>query len=153
MKTYARDVPADAACLGAFTDALVEAMPPWVERERVRFGLTEALTNALVHGALEIDSAERDADYLRYLELIEQRSAARRDSHKIRVAIEASDLSVTFKVRWTGAACPAPYRSRRHEQSEISVHGRGLGIIYSCFDDVDWDDDGFGMTLVVERSA
>jgi anti-sigma regulatory factor (Ser/Thr protein kinase) len=153
MKSVTRDVPADAAALGAFTDTLVEAMPTWVERERVRFGLTEALTNALVHGALEIDSAERDADYLRYLELIEERSAARRDSHAIRVVIEASDRSVTFKVRWTGAACPAPYRSRRHEQSEISVHGRGLGIIYSCFDDVDWDDDGFGMTLVVERAA
>jgi anti-sigma regulatory factor (Ser/Thr protein kinase) len=153
MKTFTRDVSADASCVGAFTDKLVEAMPPWVERERVRFGLTEALTNALVHGALEIDSAEREADYMRYLELIEQRSAERRDSHKIRVTIEASEARITFALRWTGAACPPPYRSRGNEQSEISVHGRGLGIIYSCFDDVDWDDDGYGMTLVVERSA
>ena len=153
MKSVERTVPADAEALGAFTDKLVDAMPPWVERERVRFGLTEALTNALVHGALEIDSAERDADYMRYLDLIAERSAQRRDSHRIKVTIEASEATVMFRIRWTGASCPPPYRSRRLEQSEISVHGRGLGIIYSCFDDVDWDDDGYGMVLAVERSA
>lgn len=153
MKSVKRHVPADAAALGAFTDTLVEALPPWVERERLRFGLTEALTNALVHGSLEIDSAEREADYMRYLELIEQRSAERRDTHKIQVSVEADEHRVVFRLRWTGAACPPPYRSRRQEQSEISVHGRGLGIIYSCFDDVDWDDDGYGMVLAVERAA
>ncbi len=153
MKSVERSVPADAAALGAFIDKLVEALPTWVERERVRFGLTEALTNALVHGALEIDSSERDADYLRYLDLIAERSIERRDTHKIKVRIDAAELNVTFSVRWTGASCPPPYRSRRHEQSEVSLHGRGLGIIYSCFDDVDWDDDGYGMVLVVERSA
>jgi anti-sigma regulatory factor (Ser/Thr protein kinase) len=153
MKVVERKLLADAAAIGAFTDALVEALPPWVERERFRFGLTEALTNALVHGALEIDSAERDADYMRYLELIAERSAERRETHKIGVRTEATDGTITVKIRWTGAACPSPYRSRRQEQSEVSLHGRGLGIIYSCFDDVDWDDDGYGMSLVVERAA
>lgn len=153
MKVVERKLPADAAEIGAFTDRVVEALPSWIERERVRFGLTEALTNALVHGALEIDSAERDADYMHYLELISARSAERRETHQIGVRVEASETSITFKIRWSGAACPSPYRSRRQEQSEVSLHGRGLGIIYSCFDDVDWDDDGYGMSLVVERAA
>ncbi len=153
MKVVERKLPADAAEIGAFTDRVVEALPSWIERERVRFGLTEALTNALVHGALEIDSAERDADYMHYLELISARSVERRETHQIGVRVEASETSITFKIRWSGAACPSPYRSRRQEQSEVSLHGRGLGIIYSCFDDVDWDDDGYGMSLVVERAA
>ena len=153
MKVVDRVVAASAEAMGPFMDKLVEALPNWVEKERVRFGLTEALTNALVHGTLEIDSAERDADYMQYLHLIAERSAERSATHSIHVRMESTEKTVKFSMRWTGAACPTPFRSRRSEQSEISLHGRGLGIIYSCFDDVDWDDDGYGMTLVVERVA
>ncbi len=153
MNVVVRQIPADPEALGPSTDALTEALPAWVERERVRFGLTEALTNALVHGTLEIDSSERETDYVRYLDLIAQRAADRRSTHAITVTLEADEARAVFRLRWAGAACPPPYRERRREQSEVSVHGRGLGIIYSCFDDVDWDDDGLGMTLAVERSA
>lgn len=129
--------------------------PEWVDRERLDHGLTEAVTNAIVHGTLGISSELRAEDT--YQDFLKQKSGAPDDLEPIELAVEQTLDTFQVHIRWRNYPCPP---SRQHVTApppsgtplfEYEAHGMGLRLIHSLFDRVAWDDDGKGLSLHLSR--
>lgn len=141
---------------------VIDLAPAWVDGDAVDHGLTEALTNAILHGSLGVESEMRQqGGYQHYLHLAEQLpdQAAFADRH---VHLDVVKNPETFGIRivWEGRACPEPVRSSVRDPGRegfsdapdsLQTSGMGMRIITSLFDRVHWDDDGLGMELWLHR--
>lgn len=145
-------------------DAAVRALPPdpkqialalgWVlartpqeyDHSRLDLGLTEVMTNALLHGVLELTLPE-DREPNSVAELMAKRAADPAVAERrIYLAYTRWEHSIQLHVSWNGAV----YKQKRRDLSHVSktaVGGRGLQMIEWCFDSVNWRSDGLGMTL------
>lgn len=122
--------------------------PAWADAQRLELGLTEALTNAVVHGALEVSSSSRAAgleDYLADIARAESRALA--SGRSLGVALERTAERFSIQVSWDGASCPPEHRLPHGPAADRPTHGMGLSIIYAMFDDVSWAKDGRAMSL------
>lgn len=129
--------------------------PEWVDRERLDHGLTEAVTNAIVHGTLGISSELRAEDT--YQDFFKQKPGSLDDVDPIEIAIEQTLDTFAVHVRWANYPCP-PSRQRATAPPpsgtpllEYEAHGMGMRLIHSLFDRVTWDDDGLGLSLYLAR--
>lgn len=115
----------------------------WVD-DLTELGLVEAVTNAVVHGALGRHSqgrAQRLADY-------SAAAPAGSDPLCVQVRKEASAASVVLA--WSGAACPPEFRVAPAEPDPLAESGRGLHIIHSVFRNVLWQEDGLSVCLALK---
>lgn len=113
-------------------------------RTKVGMALMEALSNAIIHGNLEVSSELRDDDPADYYSLIEQRRkekpyATRRVRCK---ALESRDR-IDYIVEDEGpgfdhAALPDPAAP----ENVVRVRGRGLMLIGTFMDEVEFNDAG-----------
>ena len=133
-------------------------------------GLTEALTNAILHGALDLGSNMRDAadaqqdnGYQRYLELatdLPRRPGFTDRQVELQVARNADAFGI--RISWDGSPCPPDARTavvsdltatdiESSSKPALRSSGMGMHIIYALFDRVVWDADGKGMELWLDR--
>ena len=70
MSEAQRSFPARTASIAEAVRWACKDLPADVEPELVSLGLTEAVTNAVVHGVLGVDSKAREEDYDAYLRQI-----------------------------------------------------------------------------------
>lgn len=124
---------------------IMSKLPNSIDRTMIDIGVTEAVTNAVVHGALDISSDCRINDAERYLE-----SMGKAVAGGLRVAVRERDASTAVLLSWDGASCPEEHRHAPNEEDldPLQVSGRGLLLIYGVFDEVRWGDDGLSMELV-----
>lgn len=142
--------------------------PDWADRSAVDHGVTEALTNAIVHGSLNIESTRRnnDSGYVDYLTLVEE-LPEKRDFEGRHVELEVTTSAELFSIRisWEGTPCPADEQvapSKLHlaeehtasQETEVTLQtsGMGMNIIRTLFDRVVWDPNGMGMKMCMFRS-
>jgi anti-sigma regulatory factor (Ser/Thr protein kinase) len=145
--------------LSAIGDAVqfaIREAPTWVDPAALDHGLTEALTNALIHGVFGLSSEGRNEDeYDKYLELAEALSANETSTETgVEVSLERDAAMLGIHLRWTGSPCPIDARSPTPTPSsddKVVSSGMGNRIIYSLFDEVSWDEDGFGLRLTFLR--
>ncbi|HXS17793.1 MAG TPA: SpoIIE family protein phosphatase, partial [Polyangiaceae bacterium] len=149
---------------------VVVQRPDWADPHAIDHGLTEALTNAILHGALDLASNMRDevssadADgYQRYLELaaeLPQRPGFTDRQVELQVASNADAFGI--RIAWDGSPCPPEARravisdltttdSQVASKPVLRTSGMGMHIIHALFDRVVWDDDGKGMELWLDR--
>jgi anti-sigma regulatory factor (Ser/Thr protein kinase) len=134
---------------------IVDLTPTWADKVDVDLGLTEALTNAVLHGALGLSSTLRkEGDgYLDYLALAEELPdrPGFMDRH---VELRAHTNPECFGVRisWEGSPCPPEVRHPKLDEFGLAESGMGMRLIYSLFHRVEWDDDGFGLELWLDRA-
>ncbi|NNJ25015.1 ATP-binding protein [Alienimonas chondri] len=143
------------------------------ETDRLRIGvaLEEALTNAVYHGNLELDSEMRDHDEARYYSLARERALLRPYSQR-RVRIEltvartgdpcqagADDLDVLrrppsgpnlrFYVEDQGAGFdPASLPDPTDPENLMKAHGRGLLLVRTFMDEATHNAKGNAITLI-----
>jgi hypothetical protein len=127
--------------------------PDWVDPSLLDAGLTEALTNAVFHGALEVDPGARTrGEYDAYL--AEARALSVSSSRTER-SIDLSLLSAPGRfgvgVRWDGAACPQDARNPPPNLSPLPESGMGMAIIFGLFSQVVWADDGRSIELWLDK--
>lgn len=120
---------------------------------RVGTALTEALTNAVDHGNLELDSALRESSDGDYRRLGDERSRTEPYRHR-RVHVDAhlTRQTATFVVQDEGpgfdvSSLPDP----RDPENLNKVHGRGVLLIRTFMDDVEYNDAGNRVTMVMQR--
>jgi len=123
------------------------------ERTRLGVALEEALTNALFHGNLEIDSELRETDEEAYYRLVEQR---RRQSpyQDRRIFVEAylSREEAVFVVRDQGAGFdPSRLPDPTDPGNLERVSGRGILLMRTFMDEVVYNATGNEVTLIKRR--
>jgi CheY-like chemotaxis protein/anti-sigma regulatory factor (Ser/Thr protein kinase) len=122
------------------------------EAERVRTGvaLQEALTNACLHGNLELDSALREVDHRQYYELARVRmSQAPYAQRRIHVSARYSPDAAVFCIRDEGPgfsreSLPDPTDANNIERP----CGRGLLLMQTFMDEVKYNATGNEVTMV-----
>lgn len=149
-------VPAQIEAIApAIRSALAEA-PAWVDPAALDHGLTEALTNAILHGVHGIGSEGREGEgYLDYLDAVasaSRRAPAARQA--VELKIRRSSGWLEFHLKWSGVPCPPENRhplrpdgERASSSEELLGLGMGMKIIASLFDEVAWDENGYGVRL------
>lgn len=117
---------------------------------RVSVALTEALSNALYHGNLEMDSDLREKDFEAYLSLARERAGAEPyRSRKIRLQAEISREEVSFKVTDQGRGFdPATLPDVDTPPSMEKVTGRGILLMRTLMDTVEFAADGNQVKMV-----
>ena len=135
------------------------------ESDRLRLGvaLEEAVTNAIYHGNLELDSDLRDRDDGGFYELGRQRAAAdpwRRRRVRVRISVDrapgppddagrARRCEARFRVSDDGNGFdPESLPDPTDPENLARAHGRGLLLIRTFMDDVIFEDGGSSITLV-----
>lgn len=124
------ELPSDLASIDPALAFVRSRAPTWVTDEVIDFGVTEAVTNAIVHGRGE---------------------AQARSVFALRVAEESDAFTVL--VAWFGRPCPPEARRTELPEDVFAEHGRGLAILEALFDRVVWSDDGLSISLQLDRRA
>lgn len=128
---------------------IMSKLPDSLDGAMIDVGMTEVVTNAVVHGALDISSDCRIDDAERYLE-----SMGKAIADGLRVAVHETETSTNVRLSWDGAACPVEHRRAPEEELDpLQVSGRGMMIIYEVFDEVRWGDDGLSMEVVCAHQS
>lgn len=122
------------------------------ESERVRTGvaLQEALTNACLHGNLELDSAVRETDHREYYELAKTRmNEAPYSQRRIHVTARYSTEAAEFCIRDEG---PGFNRSTLPDPTDATnierPCGRGLLLMQTFMDEVRYNEAGNEVTMI-----
>jgi len=128
---------------------------PWSENTLMRLGIAvhEAVVNAIYHGNLEISSDHREGDTPDFDILAEQRRQLTpyADRH-VTISARVSHFETVISVRDDGpgfdlSRVPDPTDPENLEK----VSGRGLFLIRTFLDDVQFNDRGNEITMVKRR--
>lgn len=120
------------------------------EHARVGLALSEAISNAIIHGNLEISSETRNGDADEYYRQIE----ARRDrppynERTVHITMGFTQSSATFVIRDQGAGFDlAAVADPTDDENLMAASGRGILLMRSYCDAVSWNDPGNEVTLV-----
>ncbi len=144
------DLPLISAVSGYFQEGL-ERLGLGDDSLRMNLGvaLMEALSNAIIHGNLEVGSELRDEDPREYYDLIERRrSEEPYASRRIRCIATESTERIGYVIEDEGpgfdhAALPDP----TDPENLVRVRGRGLMLIRTFMDDVAFNDTGNQLTM------
>jgi CheY-like chemotaxis protein len=125
------------------------------ERIRVGTALSEAITNAVDHGNLELDSVLREESDHEYFELGRRRAAEPpyRD-RRVHITTRLTPSEVTYVIRDEGPGfqhenLPDP----TDPENLTKLSGRGLLLIRTFMDDVRFNDQGNEITMVKRRGG
>lgn len=124
------------------------------QRFRVGLALSEAVSNAMIHGNLEVSSDRRgDGDV--YYDLIEgRRRAEPYASRTVQVVARFSQSSATFVVRDQGKGFdPAGLPDPTDPENLLKPCGRGVLLMRAYTDLVTWNETGNEVTLVKSLTA
>ena len=114
------------------------------DRMRIGVALAEALTNAIVHGNLEVDSDLRQEDERFYYQEIDRRRPREpyRD-RRVHLRVRADRESVTYIIRDEGPGFDTSRLNRPIDPEDLlRVGGRGLLLIRAFMDEVEHNETG-----------
>lgn len=115
---------------------------------RIGTALSEAFTNAIDHGNLELDSALR-TEYGGYRELGDQRQHQQPFAdRRVQIHVEFTRQSATFTVTDEGAGFdPSSLPDPKDAENLMRPHGRGVMLIHTFMDHVSFNDKGNSITM------
>lgn len=121
-------------------------------RTQIGVALVEALSNAMIHGNLEVSSALRQRDHEAYdAEIARRRTTDPHASRRVRCTARQTAERVEYTVVDEGpgfdpGALPDPTRP----ENLLRLSGRGVLLIRTFMDEVAWSDGG--RTLVMRKA-
>ncbi|MFW5682655.1 MAG: ATP-binding protein [Phycisphaeraceae bacterium] len=171
--------PPSAACIGvqAATHLRILSHADWVEKivmqlrwealqhgvcdeqgaSRLVIAMTEAITNAIVHGNYELDSAIKNQDPHAFRELLEARGADHRYSGRtveIQATYNGPSCVWTISDQGSGFDVEAALKKLQSDDPEaILSSGRGIAIMKAFLDEVRWLDHGRTIRLALGEPA
>jgi len=116
---------------------------------QIGVALSEALTNAMIHGNLEVDSALRTTAYAEYSEQIRRRrNEEPYASRRVRCTAHETTDTIEYTIEDQGggfdvSALPDPTAP----ENLLNVSGRGLLLIRTFMDSVAFNDAGNRITM------
>jgi CheY-like chemotaxis protein len=157
-ETYYR-LPNDTGCLTALLARLQDNLRRLQLCDgngilRVAVALREALSNAIVHGNLEISAHVREADPEGYRALLQERQGqepyARRSVH---LFVRETWDEVRYRIRDEGPGFDPTTAEAANPANLNQDTGRGLRMIKTFMDEVRHNDQGNEITLVKRRAG
>jgi CheY-like chemotaxis protein/anti-sigma regulatory factor (Ser/Thr protein kinase) len=120
----------------------------------VGVALHEALTNAILHGNLELDSVLRETDEKQYYQLAAQRRQQEPfRGRRVHVRVTVNRQEAVFVIRDEGSGFdPATLPDPTDPANLGRVSGRGLLLIQTFMDRVEHNDSGNQITMVKRRA-
>lgn len=120
------------------------------ERARLAVALSEAISNAMIHGNLGVDSSLRDDDPGEYFRTIDERRArSPYAERRVHIIMRFTQSSATFVVRDQGAGFDRSSLADPTEDANIfASSGRGILLMRAYTDAVSWNESGNEVTLV-----
>lgn len=121
-----------------------------LQTTRIGIALHEALTNAIYHGNLELDSELRQGDEFTFYHLaVARRNEARYQDRRVRLSAQLSATEARFIVRDDGSGYqPSEVRNCTDEVNLDRIGGRGLLLIRSFMDQVSHNPQGNEISMV-----
>jgi CheY-like chemotaxis protein/anti-sigma regulatory factor (Ser/Thr protein kinase) len=122
---------------------------------RIGTSLYEAIVNAIEHGNLELSSQHRELPSNEYRRLFEQRGLASpyRTRH-VYLTSRFTRSSATFVVRDQGKGFdPSKLPNPTDPENVGRVNGRGLFLIRTFMDEVQFNETGNEITMILRRDA
>jgi anti-sigma regulatory factor (Ser/Thr protein kinase) len=144
--------------IGPTIEHFQENLPSWSDRDRLQIGmaLDEAITNAMHHGNLEVDSCVRDeGDEDQYYKIIRERKSQAPFCHRrVRIEAEFSDQHICVQITDDGRGFdPSVVPDPTEEENLHRACGRGLFLIKSFMDSVSHNKSGNQITMTKLRRA
>ena len=121
----------------------------------LRLCLEEALSNAIIHGNLEVSSELRDRDDDSYQQLIKQRNkSVPYCNRRVTVTIDLNRYRAEFVIRDEGpgfdiSSLPDPLNAANLEKPS----GRGITLMHAFLSEVEYNDWGNEVRLVMKTPA
>ncbi len=117
--------------------------------------LHEALTNAILHGNLEVTSELKEKDEKEFYRLAaERRQLAPFRERRVKVRAALTRSEATFVIRDEGKGFdPALLPDPTDPANLGRVHGRGLLLIQTFMDRVEHNDSGNEITMIKHRNS
>jgi CheY-like chemotaxis protein/anti-sigma regulatory factor (Ser/Thr protein kinase) len=124
-------------------------------RTQIGMVLMEAVSNGMIHGNLEIDSALRRSDPGAFYDLVEaRRGQPPYAERRLRCTVKQSAASVEYTVRDEGPGFdPATLPDPNAAENLLEVSGRGLLLIRTFMDEVTFNDRGNRITMTKNLPA
>ncbi len=148
-------LPPRPEAVGSAVRWVLSQCPAWVDRNSLDNGVTEALTNAVLHGALELVSDARQAgDYDAYVrDALSLADSDARRHRSIELAVLSEPEAFGVRIRWDGAPCPRGARLPPPQLGPLQESGMGMTIIHALFSRVRWSGDGRSVELWLTRDG
>ncbi len=145
----------ESSFIGPTIEHFQENLPSWSDRDRLQIGmaLDEAISNAMHHGNLEVDSCVREENDDLYYETIRKRKSQPPFCHRrVRIEAEFSDQHVCVQITDDGPGFdPSTIPNPTEEDNVHRACGRGLFLIKSFMDSVCHNQTGNQITMTKLR--
>lgn len=123
------------------------------ETMQIMTALTEAITNAIDHGNLELDSALRESGDYHQLGSERVRQPPYRD-RRVYVTSRLTESEASFAVRDEGAGFdPTTLPDPTDPENLTRPSGRGVMLIRTFMDDVQFNQSGTEITMIKRRTG
>jgi CheY-like chemotaxis protein len=121
-------------------------------RTQVAVAIIEAVSNAMVHGNLEVDSKLREESHEAYDRMIEQRrSQPPYRERRVRIVCHESPAQIEYRVHDDGSGFdPASLPDPTDPANLLRLSGRGILLIRTFMDEVEFEDGG--RTIVMRKT-
>jgi CheY-like chemotaxis protein len=121
---------------------------------RVAVALREALSNAIIHGNLQVDSGLRDKDEAAYYRQIdERREQEPYRSRNVSVVAEESRSEAVYVIKDEGPGFDCSNLPDPTDPANLErVSGRGLLLIRTFMDEVSFNEKGNEITMIKRRA-
>ena len=143
------DIENDPALIAPMIELMLENLDTLglgdaTDRMRIGVALEEALTNAIVHGNLEVDSDLRQEDERAYYREIERRRHEETyRNRRVHLRVRADREMVTYVIRDEGPGFDTSRLNRPIDPEDLlRVGGRGLLLIRAFMDEVEHNETG-----------
>jgi anti-sigma regulatory factor (Ser/Thr protein kinase) len=125
------------------------------EITQVGVALSEALSNAIEHGNLEVEAELRNEDLTAHGELMrERRRCSPWCDRRVHVEARLTPEEARFVIRDEGPGFdPGELPDPRDPENLDRSHGRGVLLIRSFMDEVSWNEEGNEVTMVKRRES
>ena len=121
---------------------------------RIGVCLLEALSNAVIHGNLQVESSLKEEDWEAFEDEVRRRQAMPEySSKKVSTRGEFSMKELVFEIRDEGEGFNSNNLPDPNDPESLLCSGRGLLIIQSFMDEVGWNEDGNFIRMVKNLEA
>lgn len=120
-----------------------------IDLTRLSICLNESLTNAVVHGNLEVPSSLKEDDWSVFEEMVEKReSTPEYADRKVLVDYQVDESQLKFKIQDQGAGFDPSKLPDPNDPLAMLSSGRGIMLIRTFMNHVSWNDKGNKITMV-----
>ncbi len=122
-----------------------------VKKGSVELALEEAITNAMIHGNLEVPSHLKEEDFSKFDEMVSQRqSEAPYKNRKVKVQYDYSNQRATFRIIDEGKGFDHKSYMSKAAEASLIPHGRGIIIIRTFASSIQYNESGSELTITFD---